>query len=127
MTEQVAGLAVPASLSVTNMSKSFGGPVALWDVDLSIAPGQIHALLGENGSGKSTLIKILSGYHLPDAGEAYIAGASLSFRSAEASYRLGCRVVHQDLGLIDSSSILDNISFTAGFPSRLGTLRPRAG
>jgi ribose transport system ATP-binding protein len=127
MTEQESGLAPPASLSVTNLSKSFSGTAALSDVDLSIAPGQIHALLGENGSGKSTLIKILSGYHLPDAGEAYIAGASLSFGSAEASYRLGCRVVHQDLGLVDSSSILDNISFTAGFPSRLGTLRPREG
>jgi ribose transport system ATP-binding protein len=127
MIDRESDLAAPASLSVTNLSKSFSGTAALSDVDLSIAPGQIHALLGENGSGKSTLIKILSGYHLPDAGEAYIAGASLSFGSAEASYRLGCRVVHQDLGLIDSSSILDNISFTAGFPSRLGTLRPRAG
>jgi ribose transport system ATP-binding protein len=128
MTEQVAAdMAAPASLSVTNMSKSFGGTVALSGVDLSIAPGQIHALLGENGSGKSTLIKILSGYHLPDAGEAFIAGSRLSFGSAEGSYRLGCRVVHQDLGLVDSSSILDNISFTAGFPTRLGTLRRREG
>jgi ribose transport system ATP-binding protein len=127
MTEQVAGLAAPASLSVTGMSKSFSGTVALSDVDLSIAPGQIHALLGENGSGKSTLIKILSGYHTPDAGEAFIGGSRLSFGSAEGSYRLGCRVVHQDLGLVDSSSILDNISLTAGFPSRLGTLNRREG
>ena len=74
MTEQVAGLAAPASLSVTGMSKSFGGTVALSGVELSIAPGQIHALLGENGSGKSTLIKIISGYHMPDAGQAFIAG-----------------------------------------------------
>src|SRR3984957_15816354 len=128
MTEQVAAeLAAPASLSVTNMSKSFSGTVALSDVDLSIAPGQIHALLGENGSGKSTLIKILSGYHTPDAGEAFIAGSRLSFGSAEDSYRLGCRVVHQDLGLVDTSSILDNISFTAGFPTWLGTVRKSEG
>jgi ribose transport system ATP-binding protein len=127
MTEQVAGLAAPASLSVTGMSKSFGGTVALSGVELSIAPGQIHALLGENGSGKSTLIKIISGYHMPDAGEAFIAGSRLSFGSAEGSYRLGCRVVHQDLGLVDSSSILDNISLTAGFPARLGTLNRREG
>jgi ribose transport system ATP-binding protein len=122
MTEREAG---PPALTVTNLSKSFSGTAALSGVDLSIAPGQIHALLGENGSGKSTLIKILSGYHSPDTGEAYIAGSRLIFGSAEASYRLGCRAVHQDLGLVDSSSILDNISFTAGFPTRLGTLRRR--
>jgi ribose transport system ATP-binding protein len=115
----------PASLSATGLSKSFSGTLALSGVDLTIQPGTIHALLGENGSGKSTLIKILTGYHTPDAGEAYVAGSHLSFGSAESSYRLGCRVVHQDLGLVDSSSILDNLSFTAGFPTRAGTLRRR--
>src|ERR1700761_7815464 len=104
----------PASLSAIGLSKSFSGTTALSGVDLTIQPGTIHALLGENGSGKSTLIKILTGFHTPDAGEAYVAGSHLSFGSAESSYRLGCRVVHQDLGLVDSSSILDNLSFTAG-------------
>lgn len=121
------GSATPPSLRVTSLSKSFGGTAALSGVELSIDPGRIHALLGENGSGKSTLIKILAGYHAPDAGKAFIAGSRLTFGSAEASYRLGCRVVHQDLALVEGCSILDNICFTAGFASRLGTLRHREG
>jgi ribose transport system ATP-binding protein len=124
MTVQAAQ-GVPASLRVTNLSKWFAGTAALSGVDISIKPGRIHALLGENGSGKSTLIKILTGYHTPDTGEVFIAGSRLSFGSAESSYRLGCRVVHQDLGLVDTSSILDNMSLTAGFATRLGTVRRR--
>jgi ribose transport system ATP-binding protein len=127
MTEPVGDAAVPASLSVTGLSKSFGGTAALSGVDISVAPGRVHALLGENGSGKSTLIKILAGYHTPDSGQALIAGSRLSFGSAEGAYRIGCRVVHQDLGLVDTSSIADNISFTAGFPTRLGTVNGREG
>jgi ribose transport system ATP-binding protein len=127
MTDQDGDVAVPASLSVTGLSKSFGATAALSGVDISVEPGQVHALLGENGSGKSTLIKILAGYYTPDRGEASIAGSRLTFGSAEGAYRAGCRVVHQDLGLVDSSSVLDNISFTAGFPTRLGTLKRREG
>ena len=50
------------------LSKTFPGTRALIDVDLDIAPGEIHALVGQNGSGKSTLIKLLAGFHAPDPG-----------------------------------------------------------
>jgi ribose transport system ATP-binding protein len=81
-------------------------------------------LLGENGSGKSTLIKILSGYHEPDPGaEVLIGGEPLDLHSPESSYARGCRFVHQDLGLVDSCSIADNLALVAGFPCRLGTVR----
>ena len=55
-------------LAVRGLSKSFGGTRALSSVDLDVAAGEIHGLLGQNGSGKSTLIKVLSGFHAPDPG-----------------------------------------------------------
>ena len=58
---------IPA-LVLRNLSKSFGGARALDSVSLEIAPGEVHGLLGQNGSGKSTLIKVLAGFHVPDAG-----------------------------------------------------------
>jgi len=63
-------------------------------------------LLGQNGSGKSTIIKVLSGYHLPDPGaEVYVGGDRLQFGSSANAYQLGLRFVHQDLGLVASSSV----------------------
>ena len=68
-------------LSLRSLSKSFGGTRALHGVDLDVLPGEIHGLLGENGSGKSTLIKILAGYHEPDAGELLVDGEEVGSRS----------------------------------------------
>ena len=57
-------------LRIEHLSKTFPGQVALNDVDLDVAAGEVHALVGQNGSGKSTLIKVLAGYHQPDPGAA---------------------------------------------------------
>lgn len=112
------------ALQIRGLSKAFGGTPALSDVELTVAAATVHALLGENGSGKSTLIKSLSGYHAPDPGaEILIGGIGLQLGSPGAAHGLGCRFVHQDLGLIDSCSIADNIALTSGFPSVLGALR----
>jgi ribose transport system ATP-binding protein len=112
------------ALSVINLSKSFAGNKALDRLTLRIAPGEIHVLVGQNGSGKSTLIKVLSGYHRPDPGGAVlVAGHELQLGAPEHSYRAGCRFVHQDLGLVATSSILDNLSYSGGFPTRWGTIR----
>ncbi|MCW2909144.1 MAG: Monosaccharide-transporting ATPase [Actinomycetia bacterium] len=113
------------ALAVTGLSKRFGASVALQDVDLAIGPGEVHAVLGENGSGKSTLIKILSGFHRPDAGTVAVSGQPLPLGHPASSYRLGARFVHQDLGLVDSIPVLDNLAIGAGFATRLGTISAR--
>jgi ribose transport system ATP-binding protein len=128
MSEALApgGSATRPALEAKGLTKTFAGVVALDRVDLTIMPGEVHALLGENGSGKSTFIKILSGYHDPDPGsEVWIDGQQMHAHSPESAYALGCRFVHQDLGLIDSSSVLDNLYLNTGFPTRFGTVLQR--
>ena len=101
--------AVPR-LELRHLSKSFGGTRALDDVDLSVLPGEVHGLLGENGSGKSTLIKILAGFHDPDSGELLVNGSDVGLPLAPGRFReLGMSFVHQDLGLVESLSVLENL------------------
>jgi ribose transport system ATP-binding protein len=112
------------SLNALNVSKSFPGSRALDSLALTVKAGEIHALVGENGSGKSTFIKILSGYHTPDRGATIaVAGQNLEFGDPSYSYSVGVRVVHQDLGLIDSLSVMDNLSLNTGFETRMGTIK----
>jgi ribose transport system ATP-binding protein len=116
---------VPAT-EVERISMSFPGTLALDSLSLSIAPGEIHALLGENGSGKSTFIKILSGYHRPDpGGRIMVGGLELPPGSPRTSYAAGLRFVHQNLGLVESESVLDNLSYNTGYPTRMATVAGR--
>src|ERR1700759_87431 len=113
-----------AVLEVEGISKTFVRTKALSNVSLSIEPGEVHALLGQNGSGKATLIKILSGYHQPDLGGGVrIEGQDLPFQTPVQSYRLGCRFVQQDVGLVSTLSVLDNMALGSGFPTTLGTIK----
>jgi ribose transport system ATP-binding protein len=100
----------PALLDVRGLTKAFGGALALDGVDLIVLPGEVHGLLGENGSGKSTLIKILAGYHDPDAGTLSVRGEPIDLPLAPGVYRhLGFEFVHQDLGLVSSLSVAENL------------------
>lgn len=118
------GKNLPApALQVRNLSKTFPGQRALNGVDLSVRPGEIYGLVGHNGSGKSTLIKILSGFHLPDpGGSVSVAGEALHFGDPVASRAVGLRFVHQDLGLVDSLSVAENIAIDVGFVTRAGRI-----
>jgi ribose transport system ATP-binding protein len=117
--------AVPR-LECRQLCKTFVSTPALVNLNLRLHPGEVYALLGQNGSGKSTLIKVLSGYHRPDPGaEVRINGHDLHFGSPAAAAELGCRFVHQDLALIESLSVLDNLSIGSRYPSAFGTIQPR--
>lgn len=103
------------ALSLRGVSKTFGSFKALDSVGLDVAPGSVHAVVGQNGSGKSTLIKVLSGYHRPDAGaDGAAAGERLSL-GEPPDPRFGLRFVHQDLGLIDTLSVVDNLALARGY------------
>ncbi len=98
-------------LQIRGLAKTFGGVKALRGVDLTVASGEIHGLLGQNGSGKSTLIKILAGFHAPDPGGSLtLDDRDVPLPLAPGDFsRLGMRFVHQDLGLIPSLSVLENL------------------
>jgi ribose transport system ATP-binding protein len=121
-----SGSTLTPALEIASASKTYGTNQVLRDFSLSLAPGEIHALVGQNGSGKSSIIKILSGYHHPDPGcEVKIAGRNLRLGSPESAHELGARFVQQDLGLIDSLSIADNIFINGTFPARWATVRSK--
>jgi ABC-type sugar transport system ATPase subunit len=90
-------------------SKVYGTVQALDNVDFTIAAGEVRALLGKNGAGKSTLIKLLSGVEAPDMGDVEVAGAPLDGVRIERAHELGVRTVYQELSLIDSMSVAENM------------------
>jgi ribose transport system ATP-binding protein len=116
----------PTSLvTVNGINKRFGGVRALRDVSLEVRAGEVHALLGENGAGKSTLIKILSGVHAYDSGAIEIVGKSVAFDSPAKSREAGIAVVYQDLSLVESLSIADNLLLGREPRTRFGFVRKR--
>ncbi|AUC97867.1 sugar ABC transporter ATP-binding protein [Bradyrhizobium sp. SK17] len=112
-------------LMVGGVNKRFGGVRALRDVNLEVRPGEVHALLGENGAGKSTLIKILSGVHAADSGSIEIAGRPVAFDSPARSREAGIAVVYQDLSLVESLSVADNLLLGREPRARFGFVRKR--
>jgi ribose transport system ATP-binding protein len=104
-------------LELKGLTKSFAGVRVLSSVDLAVRRGEVHALIGQNGSGKSTLIKIVSGYHAPDSGEILMRGEPLSLPIKPGeSDRLGLRFLHQDVGVVRTLTVLENL--------RVGRYRP---
>ncbi len=96
-------------LRVQNISKAFPGVKALDDVSFDIRRGSFHALVGENGAGKSTLIKILSGVYIADSGSVTFNGKPMEVKSPLEAQQLGISVVHQELKLVESLTVKENI------------------
>ena len=97
---------------------TFDGVRVLSDVDLSIAAGEIHGLVGENGSGKSTLVKILGGVYDPDRGsEVGLHGEAISLPVRDTRQH-GLAIVHQDLALVETMSVADNTGISTSYERR---------
>jgi ABC-type sugar transport system ATPase subunit len=112
------------AIRCSGISKSFGGTRALANVDLEVAAGGVHALVGENGAGKSTLLGVLSGRIVPTEGSAEAFGAPLPFGSPRACIGLGIAAVYQELKLVPALSAKANV-FIGAEPSRRGLLDER--
>lgn len=116
-------MAPPAPLlSATSVTKAYAGVPALTGANLVIAPGEIHALMGENGAGKSTLIKILAGVVAPDTAEIAVNGTRVSIDSTKSAYRLGLRFIHQEFNVVPTLSVAENIFMGRRYPRRAGLL-----
>jgi general nucleoside transport system ATP-binding protein len=96
------------SFAMRKIVKRFPGIVANRDVDFSVEPGEIHALLGENGAGKSTLMQILYGFHSMDSGTILVDGEPVTITSPKDAIALGIGMVHQEFMLVRRFSVVEN-------------------
>lgn len=110
-------------LEVRGITKHFDGVQALRGIDIEVRPGEIHALLGENGAGKSTLIKIITGLYQQDQGEVLVAGEAVDFANVRAAHRTGVVALYQELSIVPTISVAENIMLGAGTHATLGFVR----
>jgi rhamnose transport system ATP-binding protein len=108
-----------ALLTITGVSKRFGGTVALADVSLTVAPGEVVGLVGENGSGKSTLMGVVAGTVVPDEGEVHFGGFALPPGDVPARVRRGVGVVFQEPTVCPDLKVVENV-LLGQLPRRFG-------
>src|SRR4051812_11820463 len=108
-------------LSAKNISKSFQDVRALSGANLELRVGEVHALMGENGAGKSTLIKVLTGIYSLDGGEIKLNGKTIAPRSSAEAQSLGISTVYQEVNLVPTLSVAENI-FLGREPKKWGRI-----
>lgn len=96
-------------LKTVGITKRFGAVVALRGIDMELRRGEVLGLVGDNGAGKSTFVKILTGFHPPDAGKIYLEGQEVSFNSVSDARRHGIETVYQDLALVPQLTVTQNL------------------
>ncbi|MEG4348931.1 sugar ABC transporter ATP-binding protein [Microcoleus sp. LAD1_D3] len=96
-------------LEMQGIKKTFNGFIALHDVNITVYPGEVHALMGENGAGKSTLMKILAGAYIADAGEIRIDGKAVKMTDPAQARNLGIAIIYQELNLAPNLTVAENI------------------
>jgi ABC-type uncharacterized transport system ATPase subunit len=106
-------------IAMRGVTKRFGALVACNAVDLQVAAGTLHAVMGENGAGKTTLMRLLYGYYAPDAGEIYLRGKRVQFRTPADAIAHHIGMVSQHYSIIPELSALDNLILGAE-PTRIG-------
>jgi len=97
------------AVELHGITKRFPGVVANHDIDIEVAAGTVHAIVGENGAGKSTLMKILYGMQRPDEGTIRVAGKEAALHSPSDAIALGIGMVHQHFMLADNLTVLENV------------------
>lgn len=112
-------------LRMKDVCKEFPGVKALEDVQLEVAEGEVHALLGENGAGKSTLIKVLGGIYIKDKGQIWINGREAEIRTVEDARKYGISIIHQELMMVPHLSVAENIFLGQEKTGSLGTVHLR--
>jgi simple sugar transport system ATP-binding protein len=112
-------------LELRNISKYYPSVVANQDVNLTVMPGEIHAILGENGAGKSTLMKAVYGVIKPDEGAIYWNGEQVTINSPAQARKLGIGMVFQHFSLFDTLTVVENISLAMDGTESMSALAAR--
>ena len=106
---------------MTGITKEFPGVRALDSVDFTLNRGEVHTLMGENGAGKSTLIKVLTGVYDKSAGTIELDGQAIQPRSTLEAQRLGISTVYQEVNLVPTLTVAENISLGRE-PTKFGNI-----
>jgi rhamnose transport system ATP-binding protein len=109
-------------LELNKITKRFANVEVLHDVNLTLKPGEVHAILGENGAGKSTLVKVITGVHQPDSGEIRLNGQVVQFGDPRQSRQAGIAAIYQELSLFPDLDVAENIFVGRQPTTRLGRI-----